>query len=332
MIVLTILAVIVIFSVLVLIHEFGHFVMARRAGIKVEEFGIGFPPRLFSKKKGETIYSVNAIPFGGFVRLFGEDAVEGEALHNKRSFICQSRWVRAKVIVAGVVMNFVLAVALLTVGFIFGIEPLLVTENDLSKHLNEGNVTMAPGVFVGKVSEAAEKLGIRTGDQILRIDDEPITQTGQIVVFEKGKAAKDADLKLKSQDGSERDIHVPLTNKEHSYGIELKPFTEFPRLAVLEVKGDSASSRAGLLRGDVIISVNGLSITSSGQLDDVLATAGFAEYAVLRGERIISVKVTFDDARKVVISEVTRKSAAEEAGFHTGDAIVAMDSVVVTRP
>ena len=70
------LAFVLVFSLLILIHEFGHFWMAKRAGIRVDDFGIGLPPRVWGKKKGETIFSVNAIPFGGFVRLYGEDPSE----------------------------------------------------------------------------------------------------------------------------------------------------------------------------------------------------------------------------------------------------------------
>ena len=88
MILLTIFVFIIIFSVLVLVHEWGHFYFARRAGIKVEEFGIGLPPRakkLYKDKKG-TIYSLNWIPFGGYVRLYGEDSSDPKALKAKNSF------------------------------------------------------------------------------------------------------------------------------------------------------------------------------------------------------------------------------------------------------
>src|SRR3989338_3999149 len=76
---------IIILSVLVLIHEFGHFFMAKRNGIGVEEFGIGLPPRAWGKKIGETIYSVNYLPFGGFVRLVGEDSTDAKR-DQKNSF------------------------------------------------------------------------------------------------------------------------------------------------------------------------------------------------------------------------------------------------------
>ncbi|HZZ99131.1 MAG TPA: RIP metalloprotease RseP [Candidatus Paceibacterota bacterium] len=100
---------IVVIGVLVLVHEFGHFIMAKRAGMKVEEFGFGFPPRIVGWKRGETIYSINWIPFGGFVKIFGEDG-EGQG---PRSFASGTFWQRMGVIVAGVVMNFLLAAVLL---------------------------------------------------------------------------------------------------------------------------------------------------------------------------------------------------------------------------
>ncbi len=100
-------------SFLIFIHELGHFLAAKRFGLLVEEFGFGFPPRLFSKKVGETVYSLNAIPFGGFVKIYGEqaDLESKEAVKpelRKRSFIHQSVSKRSLIIVAGVIMNFLI--------------------------------------------------------------------------------------------------------------------------------------------------------------------------------------------------------------------------------
>ncbi len=105
---------ILILSLLILVHELGHFFMARKFGIKVEEFGFGYPPRLLGKKIGETIYSLNLLPFGGFVRMLGEDPT---AKKLPRSFVSKTRGKRALVLVAGVVMNFLLGVILFGVIF-----------------------------------------------------------------------------------------------------------------------------------------------------------------------------------------------------------------------
>ncbi len=119
---LTLIVFLIILTVLVLIHEAGHFFVAKKLGIKVEEFGFGLPPRAFGIKKGETIYSINWLPIGGFVKLYGEDEagsgkvqVKNEKLKVKssdegRAFYARPAWQRALVIIAGVVMNVFLAI------------------------------------------------------------------------------------------------------------------------------------------------------------------------------------------------------------------------------
>ncbi len=109
---------IIVLGVLVFVHEFGHFIFAKRAGMRVEEFGFGFPPRIWGIKKGETLYSINTIPFGGFVKILGE---EGEHRENPRSFSSKPISQRLMVIVAGVMMNFFLAVGFLMIGNFFGL-------------------------------------------------------------------------------------------------------------------------------------------------------------------------------------------------------------------
>lgn len=115
---LTLLIFLAVISILVFVHEFGHFIVAKKAGMKVEEFGFGFPPRLFSWRKGGTLYSINAIPFGGFVRIFGE---EGESRREPGSFGHGTFWQKLSVIVAGVAMNFIFAVFLLMLGNFLGL-------------------------------------------------------------------------------------------------------------------------------------------------------------------------------------------------------------------
>lgn len=102
---------IIVLGVLVFVHEAGHFFMAKKSGMKVEEFGFGFPPRIWGVKKGETTYSMNWIPFGGFVKILGEDGADT----SPRSFNSKGTLTRSLVIIAGVVMNVVLAMVLLAI-------------------------------------------------------------------------------------------------------------------------------------------------------------------------------------------------------------------------
>lgn len=124
---LTFLIFIAVIGVLVVVHEFGHFIVAKRAGMRVEEFGFGFPPRLWGIKKGETVYSINLIPFGGFVKIFGE---EGEHKNDPKSFSSKPIKIRLKTVLAGVVMNFFLAVFLLMLGNYIGIRVGIGDMND----------------------------------------------------------------------------------------------------------------------------------------------------------------------------------------------------------
>lgn len=98
-----------VLSLLVIVHELGHFLVAKRNGIWVEEFGFGLPPKVFGKKIGDTIYSINALPFGGFVRLHGEMTEDG-VTKPKKAFVNKSLLSKTAVIVAGVIMNFLLAI------------------------------------------------------------------------------------------------------------------------------------------------------------------------------------------------------------------------------
>lgn len=122
---MTILLFIIILAVLILSHEFGHFIVAKKSGIRVEEFGLGFPPRLFGIKKGETLYSFNLIPFGGFVKIEGEDGPgepfggiddkEGKYSRDSKSFWAKPAYIKAAVLVAGVFFNLLFAYLLFVV-------------------------------------------------------------------------------------------------------------------------------------------------------------------------------------------------------------------------
>ncbi len=122
MLFLAIVIFILIFSLLILVHEWGHFYFARRAGIKVEEFGIGLPPRIAGFKLGETVYSINWIPFGGFVKIYGEnEIIKGD----KRAFSNKSPGWRMLVISAGVLMNILTGFLVLMIGFWLSMPPLV---------------------------------------------------------------------------------------------------------------------------------------------------------------------------------------------------------------
>ncbi|MBI2641779.1 site-2 protease family protein, partial [Candidatus Roizmanbacteria bacterium] len=122
---MAILIFIVILAILVLVHEFGHFIAAKKNGVRVEEFGFGFPPRLFGVKIGETLYSINLIPIGGFVKVYGEEYAElGKKIDvelKERAFAYKKPWQKAIIIAAGVLGNFLLGWVIISYLFTQGV-------------------------------------------------------------------------------------------------------------------------------------------------------------------------------------------------------------------
>jgi regulator of sigma E protease len=170
---------IIILLVLVLVHEFGHFFTAKRFGIRVDEFGFGFPPKLFSFKKGETEYSFNLLPLGGFVKIFGESFDEADFVEvgfldkertpeeielAKRSFVNKPKWKQAIVLFAGIFANFLLAWLLFSIGFMSGL-PTSVGSEVAGYKLQDVNLVVVSVLM----KSPAENAGLKIGDKIVNI-------------------------------------------------------------------------------------------------------------------------------------------------------------------
>lgn len=173
---MSILLFILILGGLVFVHELGHFIAARKSGVRVEEFGFGFPPRLFGQRHGGTLYSINLIPFGGFVRLHGEQ--NGDQA-DQGSFQAAPLLRKILIMAAGVIMNYALAWLVLTTVFIIGVtvDPTTIKLDSgatLSHRQTEAIVT---------TDGAAARGGLQTGDRILSINGRVFSTTEQIAAF-----------------------------------------------------------------------------------------------------------------------------------------------------
>ncbi len=157
---------IVILLILVVSHEFGHFIVAKKSGIRVDEFSFGFPPKIFGKKIGETTYNLNALPFGGYVKIFGENGIDETVNEEdkKRSFTSKPRYIQAAVLLAGVVMNFLVAWLLLSVGFMSGLPS---SSSMIPKGENVGNQYLTVTSVIK--DSPAEISGLKTGDKLLSL-------------------------------------------------------------------------------------------------------------------------------------------------------------------
>lgn len=189
----TIIIFLLVLGVIVFIHELGHFLTAKYFGVKVEEFGLGFPPKIWGKKKGETEYTLNWIPLGGFVKIAGED---GENRDDPRNFGAKPIWQRAIILSAGVIMNFVLAIVLFSAIFMSGF-PTDVTGVDTSQ-LPAGtkSYVQITGISAGSPAEGA---GILAGDKILKAGDNEVRKVTDLQNYTAENQGKDISLTIDRQ-------------------------------------------------------------------------------------------------------------------------------------
>lgn len=172
-----------VLSILVIVHELGHFLVAKKNGILVEEFGFGIPPRLWGKKIGETTYSINLLPFGGFVRLHGE-LDQDNVVNKNRAFIYKSKKVKVAVIIAGVLMNFILAITAFSIVYSFA------------------GITRETGkVKILDVSADSPALNAKliAGDIIISVDNKPVTTVKEFVNEVENKKGQKVNLLLEDR-------------------------------------------------------------------------------------------------------------------------------------
>jgi regulator of sigma E protease len=183
---------ILVLSILILAHEFGHFLAARKMGIWVEEFGIGYPPKIWGKKIGETIYSINLLPLGGFVRLHGEQTEEG-VTRPKEAFVNKSKKARVLVLTSGVIMNFILAIAAFSIVYTFQGIP-----RDTNKVIVSGIAPDSPAALVG----------IEPEDIITSVDGGKITTTDEFINLVEEKKGKEIELGVHRTSGEETKVKI----------------------------------------------------------------------------------------------------------------------------
>jgi len=188
----TIVQFLVILSALVLIHELGHFLTARFFKMRVEEFGLGFPPKIKTiTKRGDTEYTLNWLPLGGFVRLKGEQGNEDGAM-DPDSFASKPIWQRVIVLAAGVIMNVLLTIAVLTVGFTVGLPAFM-------DGAAQGGTVRDAAIIITRVASGspAQKAGLETGDRIISFNGETMTETGQVRDYTKSRLGQNVEIRIK---------------------------------------------------------------------------------------------------------------------------------------
>lgn len=317
----TVAAFVVAIALLIAVHEYGHFIVARKLGVKVEKFSIGFGPALLSwrSRDREVLYVIAAIPLGGYVKMLGENPDEqGDAAKVElseqdrlRSFDVQPVWKRASIAVAGPLFNFLFAiVAYMVVGW-------------------GGQMVLPP--VIGHVAPAsvAEKAGLLEQDRILSVDGITVHSWQQVEEIVKARVGGSLALTV-NRGGSERsvELHVPLTDRdpllinvaEDSIGIG--PGTQ---VIVAEVVKDSPADLGGLRAGDVILDISGSPVSGiSGFIEDIRALAGQSvPINVRRGDVLVTLNISpqaDNSGRGRIGAKMTARSMLPPETYHMGPA------------
>ncbi len=251
----SILAPIFVFAVIVLIHEGGHFITAKLTGMRVDEFAVGFGPKLGGLKKGETIHSLRAIPLGGFNRIAGMDS--SDKTDDPRAFVNRPVWARLLVIAAGSISNVLLAFFIFVGAFLY------------AGYQTFPNLPVVGGVLAGT---SAEKQGLEAGDKILSVAGKEVNTWTDI-----GKITKDLDTRIVpvkvSHEGQEKTLTIMMTDGEGGRPIiGISPYLEHHQVGVGEAFLMGGERCVFLLK----MMVTGLADMITGHEADVAGPIGVA--------------------------------------------------------
>jgi regulator of sigma E protease len=323
------LAFIFVLGVLVFVHELGHFLAARRIGVRVLTFSLGFGPKILSFKRGDTEYCVSAIPLGGYVKMAGEnpdDARTGAA----DEFLSKSKWERFQVLIMGPVMNLVLAIVVMA----------LVLYQGAPQAAFSSRPPVIGSVESGSVAESA---GIRPGDLVVSVDGREVETWDRFAMAIGTKANRQVSLVLVRHG---KPLNLQLTprpvDKFETGQIGVGPERR-PQVAGLESGGPA--EQAGLRTGDVIIAANGVAVSTDTRFIEIIEAQGTRPLAIdierdgqrqtitltPRIEAIVRIGATISaGVGRAQVAGLVSGGPAEQAGLRTGDLIVAAEGEQVS--
>ena len=204
---------------LMIIHEFGHFFVAKKFGVKVEEFGIGYPPRLFGKQFGDTLYSINLIPLGAFVRIYGEET----GVDDYRSFSNLAVWKRILICLGGVLVFWVASMVIFSVVYMIGVD-IPVGDQDIA-----GVNTTAVRIVAVQKNSPADMAGLQIGDELIGVYPVKSSKAGVPLSAEQfDRVNKVADFQKFIQDSKGKNVTLQVRRNGNTMNVNIIPRVDYP--------------------------------------------------------------------------------------------------------
>jgi len=273
----TILAFLFVLGVLVFVHELGHFLAARRIGVRVLTFSLGFGPKILSVKRGDTEYAISAIPLGGYVKMAGE-SVEDPRSGAPDEFLSKTKWQRFQVLIMGPVMNILLAVIVMAIVLAQGAE--------VPAYHDEVPV-------IGSVSAGspAERAGLKPGDRVLTVDGREVDTWDRFDIEVQTRPSRDMSITF-LRDGRTDSVTLRSDSQGRYNQGDIGVQAVSPPLVASVVKGDVAE-KAGLQAGDLVVAVDGEKMWQRTQFTDVISKMADrkTDLTVRRGDRDVHIEV-----------------------------------------
>ena len=274
-------------SFLVAVHEFGHLIAAKYFGMRVEQFSIGFPPKIWSFKKGETEYAISAIPLGGYVKISGmiDESLDAEAMKQPPQpweFRSKSAWQRLIVMLGGIFVNLVVGI-MIFIGITYAFGDTYLLKDAIN---NNGGFHVLP---------VGESIGLQTGDKIVKVNGQDF-QYFEDLIRPETLLASNASYTVE-RDGRQMDIPIPpdfiqkFNRKETAYNFI---YYRFPPVIKSTTK-NSVAEEMGLREGDRILEMNGTPITYYDELTKMLKGGGHDSLVlkVQRGGEVLTLRENF---------------------------------------
>lgn len=307
-------------GILIFVHEFGHFILAKRQGVKVEEFSLGFGPRILGIKKGETDYRISALPLGGYVKMLGEDPSDEKATDDQRSFAKKSVWQRVKIVTCGPLMNLVFSLAVMPLVFFIGrSQPVFLHEK--------------PVIMGVRAESPAAAANLQKNDLIVAINGKKAGDWED--VLNKFILSPNSRLRLTIERNSkvfEQDVDVTQIPEMKGGFVGIEPILFLGNEAVIDGTAPGGpAEKAGVKKGDLILAVNMQPVKDWMELSQKVNENGGKEAAlkVERGGEKLVIKVTpeySEDAKRWLIGIVKDRQSGvpmEKVRYGAVDSLIA---------